>query len=279
MLNELTAFQMKLPLTLLMLTCTGVFWAVGYESSSSEAAALQKAYTLEQSKIDLTLAEFALEAADGNTPAEEVQDKIDRWMRDNGKRLQAQAELAAKLDQSIPLPPEPQKGTLQSSLDTPEAERLRELESMEEKQAAELRTRANSAEDFQMLFDEWYRSDEGQAVLVEKVSLFSKSAGYQPLGTQAVVLEAPANASSEEMAVLDIEERIARRVQEIRRQNPAADPEKMQSLIAGAGEELEADHDQIAGLIQKIRHAELVKTVERLRAEITSVGSVLPDKK
>lgn len=272
---------MKLHLTLLMLTCTGVFWAVGYESSSSEPEALQKAYILEQSKIDLTLAEFALEAADGITPAEEVQGKIDRWMQDNRERLQAQAELAAKLDYSIPLPPEPKKGALQSPLDTPEAERLRELASIEEKKAAEMRIRAQSAEDFQMLFDEWYRSDQGQAVLVEKASLFSKSAGYQPFGTQAVVLEAPANASSEEMAVLDIEEGIAKRVQEIRRQNPTADPEKMQTLIVGVGvgEEFEADHHQIAEFIQKIRHTELVKTIDRLRTEITAIGSVVPDKK
>lgn len=269
---------MKLRLILLISAGIGVIWAIGADTSSSELEVLQKAYNLEQNKIDLTLAEFSLEAAEGITPAEEVQDKIDRWMRDNRNRLQAQAELAAKLDHSIPLPPDSQKGTLQSSLDAPDAERLRELEFLEEQRAAELRTRANSAEDFQMLFDVWYRSAEGQAVLGEKASLFAKSAGYQPLGTQAIVLEAPVNASSEELSVLDIEERIARRVQKIRRQNPDADPEKMQSLIAGAKEEFEADHHEIAGLMQKIRRAELVKTIERLREELTSSGPVLTEK-
>jgi hypothetical protein len=272
LLNKSTLFLMKLRLILLMSAGIGVIWAIGADTGSSELEVLQKAYNLEQNKIDLTLAEFSLEAAEGVTPAEEVQDKIDRWLRDNGDRLQAQAELAAKLDHSIPLLTEPQKAPLKSSLDRLGTERLRELELLEGQRAAELRSRAHSAEDFQMLFDEWYRSDEGQAVFVEKTSLFSKSAGHQPFGTQTVVLEVPVNASPEELAVLAIEERIARRVEEIRRQNPDADPEKMQSLIAGADEEFEADHQHIAELMQTVRRAKLVETVGRLRAEVSLSG-------
>ena len=82
------------------------------------------------------------------------------------------------------------------------------------------------------------------------------------------------DASPDEIAVFEIEKKIARRVEEIRLRNPGADPKKMQSLIAGSSAEIEADHQTIGKLMQKIHQAKLVRQVDGLRSQIALDGSV-----
>ncbi len=251
-----------------------MLWALDSTPDASKTETLQKEYTLGQNKIDLALTEIALEVANGIVTGEEGQEKTDRWMIDNKQLLVEQARRAEELDGLVPLPPDP---VVNAGEESPEEGRLRELVGLEEERIRSLRAESQSGEDFQEKFDAWFLSEEGKAIFAEKASIFAKMPHHQPLGTQPVVIGYAENSSPVEMAVVDVEERIARRIQEIRKLNPQADPVEMQRLIDEAKEDFDRNNFEMANLLEEVKKARLAAEVAKLRSQIGLAEALSPE--
>lgn len=228
---------------------------------------LQKEYEREQARIDLIINKFQLDAANGKITREQAQDGIDQWLRSNTARLRSQAQRAAHLDRLAPLPAEkwPAAEAFLSP-DNPRAARHAQLAAAWSAKMEELRGLARDPEDLQNQTDIWLRSPEAVALRQEKGEIEQAEARRWPLGTSPVVIEAAEDAPLAEVASLDFQEKVARRIMDLRAQNPLADDEEMQDLIDGKMEEFKQDFSRINQLLGQAATERLEAEVIRLQA-------------
>lgn len=245
--------------------------AEGLTEEDGGIAALQEEYEMQQARIDLAITRFSLEAARGEITQEEAQGAVDRWLTDNSQRLEQQAALAAQLDLADPLPPPPaeekQDGNRMVPEDSPDAVRYAQVMQALEAAIQPLRAQAESPEQLQGLVDSWCRSPEGQALHLEKWEIERDENLRRPLGTQPVVLEVDGNAPPSAVAALEIQERAARRIMDIREQHPDAGPGEMQGLIDARIGEFRQDAAEANPLLQQAALESLEATVALLEGK------------
>jgi len=249
-----------------------IVWSLSKDFIKIDPAQAQKEYALEQNKIELALAEIALQASSGHITGEEAQSRIDQWVRANARRLAQQADRAAYLDLVAPVASEETRTqTAEPEVNSsPDDRRLAELDEIQNQVVEQLREKATSAEHLQTLIDEWAHQPEGKAVLDERLAIFSEQARNNPLGSQPIQVAVSEDAPPSEVASLDIQERIARRIQDIRSRHPEAEAEEFQLLIDSAKGEFEADLEEMSELMRQSRHERLAATVSKLRDDIAN---------
>lgn len=249
-----------------------IVWSLSEDFIRVDPAQEQQEYALEQNKIDLALAEIALQASSGEISGEEAQSRIDQWVRANARRLAQQADRAAHLDQVAPIPTDetPTQTAESEVASSPEYRRLAELDAIQNQVLQQFREKATSAEHLQTLIDQWAHQPEGKAVLDERIAIFSEQARNNTLGSQPMNVAVSEDAPPAEVATLDIQERIARRIQDIRRRHPDAEAAEFQSLIDSDKKEFEADFEEMSELMRQARHERLAATVAKLRADIAN---------
>lgn len=254
----------------LLVSCVGILLGAGTQLADIDSEHLQKEFDLEQAKIDLALAQLALEAASGVTSPEETQIKVHDWLKANAERLFKQAERGAQLDTVFPLPPESSPEGFSLYPAGAVGERLAELDEIEARKRAEIGAQTSSPEKFIELFDHWHKSEEGKSVFQERSNLMARLPQARPDGAFSGRQELPENASATEKEIFRIEERMAGRLHEIRVQNPGADPEAMQRLVDEVKEDIDADYREIGKLME-------VQRKESLGAEIFGLESKIGD--
>lgn len=257
----------------LIVTVGLVAWAVADGAGGTELDRKQQHYFAEQARIELEIARIRLSAARGEITALVAQDQVDAWTQANEARLIAQAELATELDRLSPVLVE-SAGTPPADpvMDgAPEAARFAELSAMEELAMEDLRARAQGVE-LQGLIDDWAHSPQGAAILEEKASLWNQASARRALTVQSVVLAVSPDAPAAEVATLDYQERIVRRIHEIRSANPGASPLEIQDLIDDRKEEFDEDIEAVTALMRQAALARAEADVARLEQEAKNLS-------